>query len=184
MAIECPTCGRQYDVTLFGFGRSVRCVCGATVSLEGGHRRPREQPHITRLLMVCHGDAALAHRIAESLHDEAIDAIYASDAVEAIQTARVVNESRLLLVHTRPALREPENAAAPSDVMDRAIGQIEQIAQENVRKLTLIIAGQEICLAFLSFVLGRLPDEEEAGRVRPGECHVFEYRPAGWLWLR
>ena len=37
MALQCPRCGRQYDVTLFEFGRSVRCDCGATVDLERGH---------------------------------------------------------------------------------------------------------------------------------------------------
>jgi hypothetical protein len=38
MAILCPRCGRQYDVTLFSFGSSVPCDCGAEVSLEPGHR--------------------------------------------------------------------------------------------------------------------------------------------------
>jgi SAM-dependent methyltransferase len=37
MAIQCPGCGRQYDVTLFEFGRSVRCDCGAMVDLKRGH---------------------------------------------------------------------------------------------------------------------------------------------------
>ena len=37
MAIVCPRCGRQYDVTLFQFGRTVTCECGATVS----HRAER-----------------------------------------------------------------------------------------------------------------------------------------------
>jgi len=28
VAIVCPACGRQYDATLFEFGRSVACDCG------------------------------------------------------------------------------------------------------------------------------------------------------------
>ena len=39
MAVACPHCGRQYDVTLFEFGRIVTCICGRTVALrheEGG----------------------------------------------------------------------------------------------------------------------------------------------------
>lgn len=34
MAINCPQCGRQYDVTLFQFGRTINCACGARVGLE------------------------------------------------------------------------------------------------------------------------------------------------------
>lgn len=39
MAILCPRCGHEYDVTLFSFGSTVRCDCGADVSLEPGHTR-------------------------------------------------------------------------------------------------------------------------------------------------
>lgn len=31
MAVICPVCGRQYDVTLFQFGQAVACDCGAVV---------------------------------------------------------------------------------------------------------------------------------------------------------
>jgi translation elongation factor EF-1alpha len=41
MAIECPRCGWQYDVTLFAFGRTVRCACGAVVDAR--------EPHVRRL---------------------------------------------------------------------------------------------------------------------------------------
>ena len=34
MAIVCPRCGRQYDVTLFQFDRSITCACGATLSRQ------------------------------------------------------------------------------------------------------------------------------------------------------
>jgi uncharacterized protein with PIN domain len=34
MAIPCPGCGREYDVTLFQFGRTIHCTCGARVGLE------------------------------------------------------------------------------------------------------------------------------------------------------
>lgn len=37
MAITCPRCGRQFDVTLFQFGHAVECECGAWVALEQGH---------------------------------------------------------------------------------------------------------------------------------------------------
>jgi SAM-dependent methyltransferase len=37
MAIQCPRCGWQYDVTLFEFGRTVRCDCGELLDLAKGH---------------------------------------------------------------------------------------------------------------------------------------------------
>ena len=40
MAIRCPQCGREYDVTLFSFGSTLRCECGARVSALEPHRSP------------------------------------------------------------------------------------------------------------------------------------------------
>jgi hypothetical protein len=40
MAISCPRCGREFDVTLFEFGHRVRCDCGQWVDLASGHVRP------------------------------------------------------------------------------------------------------------------------------------------------
>lgn len=34
MAVRCSYCGRDYDVTLFEFGRSLTCVCGNTVTFK------------------------------------------------------------------------------------------------------------------------------------------------------
>ena len=31
MAVICPRCGRQYDITLFQFGRTVTCACGQVI---------------------------------------------------------------------------------------------------------------------------------------------------------
>jgi hypothetical protein len=38
MAILCPVCGRQYDVTLFQFGKEVLCNCGRKLEAGDGHR--------------------------------------------------------------------------------------------------------------------------------------------------
>lgn len=34
MAVTCAKCGRQYDVTLFQFGRTINCACGGRVGFE------------------------------------------------------------------------------------------------------------------------------------------------------
>jgi len=31
MAVTCPRCGRQHDITLFQFGRTIRCACGGVI---------------------------------------------------------------------------------------------------------------------------------------------------------
>jgi hypothetical protein len=43
MAVTCPQCGAEFDVTLFTFGRRIRCDCGAWVDLAVGHQRPSER---------------------------------------------------------------------------------------------------------------------------------------------
>ncbi|MCM8778838.1 MAG: hypothetical protein NC898_04895 [Candidatus Omnitrophica bacterium] len=34
MAVVCKICGREYDITLFEFGRRVRCDCGNLIDLN------------------------------------------------------------------------------------------------------------------------------------------------------
>ena len=32
MSVPCPVCGREYDITLFSFGRTIHCTCGSRVA--------------------------------------------------------------------------------------------------------------------------------------------------------
>ncbi|MBI5055638.1 MAG: hypothetical protein HZB61_03360 [Nitrospirae bacterium] len=41
MAIRCGNCGRDYDVTLFEFDRSITCACGRTVTFR--HERMTDE---------------------------------------------------------------------------------------------------------------------------------------------
>jgi len=34
MAIICPDCGREFDVTLFEYGHKIKCSCGNTLKFE------------------------------------------------------------------------------------------------------------------------------------------------------
>lgn len=43
MAISCSNCGRQYDVTLFQFGRTINCVCGERVGFEHRLNLPKNE---------------------------------------------------------------------------------------------------------------------------------------------
>ncbi len=48
MAIRCLYCGRQFDVTLFEFDRSITCVCGKTVTLK--HEQMTDEALLARRL--------------------------------------------------------------------------------------------------------------------------------------
>lgn len=64
MAVRCSHCGKDYDVTLFEFGRTITCVCGKTVTFR------HEQMTQDALLALISEDSkvreikALAERIA------------------------------------------------------------------------------------------------------------------------
>jgi hypothetical protein len=42
MAVTCPQCRAEYDVTLFTLGRRIRCDCGAWVDVAVGHQQTSE----------------------------------------------------------------------------------------------------------------------------------------------
>lgn len=46
MAVRCSYCGRDYDVTLFEFDRSITCVCGKTVVFK--HEQMTDEAIIAR----------------------------------------------------------------------------------------------------------------------------------------
>ncbi len=48
MAIRCPECSAEYDVTLFTFDRKLRCDCGTWVDLAVGHQQTKIARHTPR----------------------------------------------------------------------------------------------------------------------------------------
>lgn len=47
MAVRCSYCGRDYDVTLFEFDRSITCVCGKTVVFK--HEQMTDEAILARI---------------------------------------------------------------------------------------------------------------------------------------
>ena len=39
MAITCPSCGAEFDATLFEFGHRVQCLCGLEIEYPGKDQR-------------------------------------------------------------------------------------------------------------------------------------------------
>jgi hypothetical protein len=44
MAITCPKCAAEFDITLFQFGRGIHCDCDQWVELDRGHVIEQETP--------------------------------------------------------------------------------------------------------------------------------------------
>ena len=95
MAITCHGCGREYDVTLFQFGRTIRCTCGARVGLE--HRiGPAVDEARPRFI----ADAMLG-RLARWLRTLGYDTAYDDRIADADLVRRSLTEGRHLLTRDR-----------------------------------------------------------------------------------
>jgi len=97
MSIPCPRCGRQYDVTLFQFGRTIHCTCGERVGLQ---QRLTIDGETRRFI----ADAMLG-RLARWLRILGIDTAYEADIEDAELVRRALAERRTILTCDRP-LRE------------------------------------------------------------------------------
>ncbi len=95
MAIPCPSCGRQYDVTLFQFGRTIHCTCGTRVGLE------------MRLESVATGGApcfiadAMLGRLARWLRVMGCDVAYDAAISDADLVRKALEEGRSILTRDR-----------------------------------------------------------------------------------
>lgn len=98
MAIRCPSCGREYDVSLFEFGRTVQCACGARVGLElRGRPLAEDRRFIT--------DAMLG-RLARWLRALGYDVAADPPVADADLVRRAVLERRVLLTRDRRLCRD------------------------------------------------------------------------------
>lgn len=95
MAVSCPGCGRQYDVTLFEFGRTLWCTCGSRVGREARARRLNASAG-PRFI----ADAMLG-RLARWLRLLGFDCAWEAHIPDAELVRRGVEEGRLILTRDR-----------------------------------------------------------------------------------
>jgi uncharacterized protein with PIN domain len=99
VAVPCPRCGREYDVTLFEFGRTLWCTCGSRVGLARRERRvaPGEQRFIA--------DAMLG-RLARWLRLLGFDCAWEPEIEDEVLVRRALSEGRIVLTRDRALSEE------------------------------------------------------------------------------
>ncbi len=100
MAIACPACGRHYDVTLFQFGRTIHCTCGARVGLE-----QRVGPPVSGKRPRFIADAMLG-RLARWLRALGFDTAYDKAITDEELVRRAFEEGRYMLTRDRRLLEQ------------------------------------------------------------------------------
>jgi uncharacterized protein with PIN domain len=95
VGVPCPQCGRQYDATLFEFGRTLWCACGRRVGLEPRVRRLGSGAD-TRFF----ADAMLG-RLARWLRILGFDCAYESAIADEELVRRAASEERVILSRDR-----------------------------------------------------------------------------------
>jgi hypothetical protein len=94
VGVPCPGCGREYDVALFQFGRTIHCTCGRRVGLAPRRRLPDAPP--PRFL----ADAMLG-RLARWLRLLGFDTAYSAHVADGDLVRRAVEEGRVILTRDR-----------------------------------------------------------------------------------
>lgn len=92
MGVPCPGCGRSYDVTLFAFGRTIHCTCGARVGL-GERAVPTGPPRFA-------ADAMLG-RLARWLRVLGFDTTWEAHVPDEALVRRALAERRTVLTRDR-----------------------------------------------------------------------------------
>jgi uncharacterized protein with PIN domain len=95
VAIPCSACGREYDVTLFQYGRTIECTCGTRVGrrLEVMRVSSRRAPRFMVDVML--------GRLARWLRILGHDAEYVPGIADGHLVKRAVDEGRVVLTRDR-----------------------------------------------------------------------------------
>lgn len=122
MAVSCTGCGREYDVTLFQFGRTLHCTCGRRVGLEQrlAITGPMEKPRFF-------ADAMLG-RLARWLRTLGYDTAYQDSISDADLVRRAFQEKRRVLTRDRDLFEEWRIDGGLLVRADRPLEQLTEVA--------------------------------------------------------
>lgn len=127
MSVPCSRCGREYDVTLFEFGRTLWCTCGSRVGIEARVRKSRAAGEMRFI-----ADAMLG-RLAHWLRLLGFDCAYENEITDEELVRRGVEQDRTILTRDRAL---PEEWWVPGICVVRAEKTFDQL-REVVRRFDL-----------------------------------------------
>jgi hypothetical protein len=169
MAVPCPGCGREYDVALFAFGRTLHCTCGARVGLEA--RRLAARAAEPRFL----ADAMLG-RLARWLRGLGYDTVWEADISDAELARRALAEARTILTRDRAFPEEWRLADLLVLDSEEPLAQLRQVARRfGLDPSRPLFTRCLVCNALLvpasrARVAGRVPPRVLAARERFSAC--------------
>ena len=170
MSVPCTRCGREYDVTLFEFGRTLWCTCGNRVGVEARIRHVGADAEVRFI-----ADAMLG-RLAHWLRLLGFDCAYESEIADAELVRRGVEQGRVVLTRDRAL---PDEWRASGICIVRAERTFEQLG-EVVRRFDLARAvrlftrcsecNRRLAAATAADLRGRAPASILATHERLQEC--------------
>ena len=157
MAVPCRHCGREYDVALFAFGRTIWCTCGSRVGIEP---RVRAADHPAKRAFVA--DAMLG-KLARWLRLLGFDCVHDPEITDEGIVRLAVSDGRTLLTRDRSL---PEEWWIPDIYLvneEELRGQLVEVIQRfdlaaSIRALTRCNAcNRSLTAVSRSEVSGRVP---------------------------
>ena len=150
MAVTCTKCGRQYDVTLFQFGRTITCACGVRVGFE--HRLSLDETADVKFF----ADVNVA-RLVRWLRAVGVDTIWEDAISDADLVRRAIEERRFVLTLDKLILHEfrADNVVLLSG--EEPLAQFAEVIERfKIRKPAVLFTRCLVCNTPL-----RKPDSQE-----------------------
>jgi uncharacterized protein with PIN domain/DNA-directed RNA polymerase subunit RPC12/RpoP len=157
MAISCQKCGRQYDVTLFEFGRTINCACGERVGFEHKLILPKTGE------IKFFADVNVA-QLVRWLRAIGIDTWWEDAISDADLVRRAIRENRFVLTLDKRLLKEWRTDNVLLLTSERPLEQFAQVVEHFKLKLPAQFFTR--CLVCNSILRGAI-DEEIAANVPP-----------------
>jgi uncharacterized protein with PIN domain len=170
VAVLCPGCGREYDVALFQFGRTLHCACGTRVGLE-----PRVEPPRTPVESRFAADAMLG-RLARWLRVIGADTVYDSSMDDAALARIAIEQERIVLTRDRALPQEWRIPRVLVIESEAPLEQLRQVAEAfDLEWRGRLFRRCSLCNAPLSpipaaGVEGRVPERVFREQERFAEC--------------
>jgi len=143
MAISCTNCGRQYDVTLFQWGKTINCACGARVGLGNRIVLP---PNIELRFFA----DVMLHRLVRWLRALGIDTIWEDRIADGELVRRALSEHRWILTLDKRIAEEWRVGNVLLLKSEETFEQLDEIAKRfNLRITDRIFKRCLVCNTLL-----------------------------------